>query len=219
MKLSRLFVLAGCILSFALPASQASATVVPPVVNYSGNFVDMTPTPLEIGQSGTITSTGAGFGNAVLSLITGSLPSNSMITFSYNFAGTLTSSFLTTSGGYSYVDGGVSHIGYTTATAPGGFGFSASFENASPVAPLALSSAQITGSNSASVIIKNLSAGALSYATAFMGTVLGSKNFTVAYNVSAVPIPAALPLFGLGLGALAFARSRARKKQKQELAA
>ncbi len=215
MKLSRILLVAGCVLGFALPSTQSSAAV----VNYSGNFVDMTPTPLEIGQSGTITSGGAGFGNAVLSLITGSLPANSMVTFTYSFAGTLTSNFLSTSGGYSYNDGGVSYQGYTTATAPGGFGFSASYENATPVAALALSSAQIDSTNSASVIIKNLSAGALSYVTAFMGTVTGSKNFTVAYNVSAVPVPAALPLFGLGLGALAAMRARSRKKEKQELAA
>lgn len=213
MKLSRTLLVAGCVLGFALSSTPSSAAV----VNYSGNFVDMTPTPLEVGQSGTITSTGAGFGNAVLSLITGSLPTNSMITFSYNFAGSLTSSFLSTSGGYSYNDGGVSYQGYTTATAPGGFGFSASYENATPVEALALSSAQIDSPNAATVIIKNLSGGALSYVTAFMGTVMGSKNFTVAYNVSAVPVPAALPLFGLGLGAIAFMRSRARKKQ--ELAA
>lgn len=212
MKFSHLFLIAGCVVGLGLSSTPSSAAVVS-TVDYSGNFIDMTPTPLAIGQTGTITSGGAGFGNAVLSLITGSLPSNSMVTFTYNFAGTLTSSFLTASGGYSYVDGSGSHMGYTTANAPGGFGFSASYDNATPVAPLALSTAQITGSNSASVIIKNLSAGALSYASAFMGTVMGSKNFTVAYSVSAVPVPAALPLFGLGLGALAFVRSRARRKQ------
>lgn len=209
MKPSRLLLLASCLLAVSIPATQANAAV----VDYTGNFVDMTPTPLEIGQSGTITGSGVGFGNLVLSLITGSLPSNSLITFSYNFAGTILSSSLTASGGYSYNDGGVSSIGYTTASAPGGFGYSVSYENFSPVAPLALSSAQIDSPNTATVIIQNLSAGSLSYATAFMGTILGSKNFTVAYNVSAVPIPAALPLFGLGLGVLAAMRARARRKQ------
>lgn len=215
MKLPRILFVVGCVLGVALPSAQSSAAV----VDYTGNFVDMTPTPLAIGQSGTITANGAGFGNAVMSLITGSLPANSMITFSYNFDGVLDSGYLTTSGGYSYTNGGVSYTGYTTATAPGGFGFSASYEDATPVAALALSSAQITSPSTATVIIKNLSAGALSYVSAFMGTVAkGAKSFTVAYNVSAVPVPAALPLFGLGLGALAW-RARSRKNKGKELVA
>lgn len=213
MTISRFFLLAFSVIGLAISATPASATV----VDYSGNFVDMTPTPLEIGQSGTITSTSPGFGSTVFSLITGSLPANSMVTFSYNFSGTILSGLLNASGGYSYIDGGVAHAGYTTASAPGGFGFSASFEDGTPVAPLALSSAQIDSTSTATVVIKNLSAGALSYASSLMASVFGSKNFTVAYNVSAVPVPAALPLFGLGLGAIA--AMRARRKNKEELAA
>lgn len=212
MKLSRALLVAGCLFGMAFTSNNASATV----IDFTGNFVDMTPSPLGIDQSGTIYSDGSGYGSAVLSQITGSLPANSMITFSYNFSGTLTSNFLTTSGGYSYSDGGVLYVGNTNATAPADFGFSASYEDSTPVTALALSSAQIDSAHTATVIIKNLSAGILNYVTAFMGTVTGNKHFTVAYNVSAVPVPAALPLFGLGLGALAAMRARSRKKAKSE---
>lgn len=207
MKLSRILLVAGLAFGLSFSATSASAAT----VDYTGNFVDMTPSPLAVGQSGEITSTGS-FGDLVLSLVTGSLPANSMVTFTYNFAGTLASGLLTTSAGYSYVDGGTSYNGYTTASSPA-FTYSVGYENAAPATALAVSSAQISGDNSATLIIKNLSAGVLTYANSFMGTVLGAKNFTVAYNVSAVPVPAALPLFGLGLGALAAMRMRARKKQ------
>lgn len=53
----------------------------------------------------------------------------------------------------------------------------------------------------------------------FLGTVAGSTAFDVSYVVSAVPVPAALPMFGLGLAALAGYRARKRaKKQKKAIA-
>jgi hypothetical protein len=207
MKNSKILMALAFVACLGLSSSPSAAAV----VNFNGNFVNMSPAPLEIGQTGTITSSG-GFGNAVLSFISGSLPSNSIATFTYNFVGNLNTSFLTSNAAYSYTDVGVNYKGFTTSSSPVGFDFAVGYQNNTPSVPLAIASSQITGSQSATVVIKNFSAGVLSYANAFLGTVTGSKNFTVAYNISAVPVPAALPLFGLGLGALGFVRARARKK-------
>lgn len=215
MKFSRFLLVAGLLTGLSFPVAQANATVVGPT-DYTGNFIDMTPTPLSVGQYGTITGSGS-FGNVVMSLITGSLPSNSMASFTYEFSGLMTSSYLTSTSGYSFMDGMTPNFGYTTAAdtsvAPGSFSYSISYVGATPSATaLAVSSAQIDTLQKATLVIKNLSGGALTFANTFIGTLLGSTNFTVAYNISAVPVPAALPLFGLGLSALGAMRLRARRK-------
>lgn len=67
----------------------------------------------------------------------------------------------------------------------------------------------------ATVVIKNLSAGSLFFETSFLQFfskyVGGTVN--VHYEVSAVPLPAALPLFGLGLAGMAGVRSRRKAKK------
>lgn len=211
MKMSRLLLAASMAFMVALPVSGAKAAT----VDYTGNFVNMSP--VSVGQSGTITG-GSTFGDIIMGLVTGSLPSNSMITFSYTTPGALTSGYLDTSAGYSYKDGGVNYTGYSHTDEPNGSDFSIGFENGSPSTALAVTSAQINNPSSVTVIIKNFSAGVVTYANAFMARVLGNPDFTIAYNVSAVPVPAALPLFGLGLGALAAMKSRSRRK-KQALTA
>ncbi len=178
-------------------------------VDYTGSFVNMEE--LSIGQSGTI-SGGNGFGNAVISQITGYLPSNSMITFSYNFSGTLRGGLLASGGSYSYDDGIDSYEGFTVAMSAGSVSFSGGTVNGAPSDALAFSSAQITGTNAATTVIENFSGDFLGIMSLFIGAATGSKAYIISYGVSEVPLPAALPMFGMGL--VVIAGLRARKKRK-----
>ncbi len=185
-------------------------------VDYNGPFVTM-GSPLQIGQEGTITGS-LKLGNTVLNTITGYLPENTMIEFTYTFKGKLTpATFLAGTGSYSYDVGGDYYEGMAGALANPEVSFSTGSVNGNPSAALAMVSAQITGLNTATVVIKNFSAGVLDFATLFFGTLKGSKKFEISYVVSAVPVPAALPMFGIGLMALTGYGARKKfKKQKHD---
>ena len=138
-------------------------------------------------------------GTIVSPQIEGSLPSNTMVTFTYNFGaallpGSSITALLQNDSGKTVFD---TNEGYTANN------------------PLLFVSAQFSGDNTAAtVILKNLSAdpaGAFSLVFGFLGE--NSAVTSVAYHVSAVPLPAALPLFGVGLGALAGFGIRRKRKE------
>lgn len=177
----------------------------------SGPFVDLGA--LSLGDSDTLSING-GFGNAVISQISGSLPDNSMVTFTYSFDGLLTAGTLGSGGSYTYTSGGNYYEGFAAALHTLGSP-ATSAEGGSvagvPSTALAFATAQIDSPMSATAIIKNFSAGAVDFMNLFVGIVQGSTNFEVSYVVSGVPVPAALPLFGLGFGALAYGSRRKKK--------
>jgi hypothetical protein len=208
MKIRRLLHLAGFALCGVFASSPASAVV----VDYSGFNINMGN--VAIGQTGTIDADH--LGNLIVNRITGTLPSNSMITFSYNFAGDIDWGALLSGVGYSYTDAGHNYAGYSIEIPPGPVSFSYGEVDGFPSTALAVASAQIDFSNNkASVIIKNFSSGVANYVSLFLGSVLRNQDLEIAYAVSAVPLPAALPMFALGLGALV--GLGARRKRKADL--
>lgn len=153
-------------------------------------------------------------GTNVVNQITGQLAQNSMVTFTYAFESALNPiSILSAGGNYSYNTSEGLNTGLTTALSSG-TAYSISQVQANTTSePLAFSSANIHADNmGATAVITNSSAGVLNILSLFLGTVGAAGNYTVSYSVSQVPLPAALPLFGLGLGALALSRKRKNKK-------
>ncbi len=214
MKLRKYFLTGILSLGMLMSANVASAAT----VDYSGFNINMGT--VEIGQTGTIDA--AHFGNVIVNKISGALPANSMITFTYDFAGDLLIGLLGTAAGYSYDEAGTSFGGLSFSMDPPGFSVSSGTEDGSSSTALAVASAQIDfGADTATVIIKNFSSGVANYLNVFAGLVNGNKDLQIAYNVSAVPVPAALPLFGAGIAALTGfgARRRKRKAQMDALAA
>ena len=170
------------------------------VVNYSGQTVDMGG--VSIGQTGTITSA---YGTSLfVNNIQGLLPSNSIITFTYNFGGDLLSGSLNAGSSYSFLLDGDSYNGGALDQAPGDIYYSFGSVNGTPSDSLVMASAQIdAGTDSGMTRITNTSGGVASYASVFTGLITGSGTLTIDYAVTAVPLPAALPLFGAGISALA----------------
>lgn len=148
-------------------------------------------------QSGTFfTTPGAGVG-----LIAGSLGNNSKITFSYTFSGSSPFSILGSSSGVSGspVFASANSNGFSVAT--GGV----------------FATANISGLNG-TTSITNVSGGNVDFTSIFVGLLHlfsnGSGGFVgkINYNVSAVPLPATLLMFGSAIAAMfAYSRSRQRK--------
>lgn len=61
-------------------------------------------------------------------------------------------------------------------------------------------------------IIKNLSAAAIGIQILFSSFVKGVGSYSYAWQTTTVPLPAALPLFGVGLASLAAVGARKKKK-------
>ncbi len=138
----------------------------------------------------------------------GSLESNSMVTFTYSFGGsfghTIEAGLLTASGEYG------SGTGY------GGASASSSGASILDASGLALVSADITN-GIGTATITNLSAGLLEFTNDFFGLIKRDDALYVSYEVSSVPLPAALPMFGLALIALRrFFAKKKKKKSKEE---
>ena len=160
---------------------------------------------MTIGQSGTYNFDGLqyfGDGNVAYEVAT-KIPENSMITFTYNSTG-----FIPGEGkGFIYVYDPVGNQAYSTAPIePGGL---TSVESSTAYA---YASAQFVNGNSneGNFIIKNLTTNSINVLSYFqqlysMGSTAG---VTINYEVSAVPLPAALPMFGMGLLAVAGLRRR-----------
>lgn len=211
MKL-RTFVAAA---AFAVAASSANATV----VNFSGSSVNMGT--VEIGQTGTITDlyqtlftlppNVVGGGN-----VFGFLPSNAKIVFSYTFTG-LKDGVLLDYSSYNYNSGGDVYAGSATGHSQDGNAASGTI-NGIASAPLVFANANLTvvdpGTSTGTTTIINTSGAFAQFESLFFGLLslspLGVGSAT--YAVSAVPLPAALPMFAAALACL-FGFSRARRKK------
>ncbi|MFK7839549.1 MAG: hypothetical protein AB8B83_04395 [Bdellovibrionales bacterium] len=204
MKLLKLAIF-GLFLSVALQTSNTAQAALSPFT-YTGNNVLMNP--VVAGETGTIGNIG-NIGRTIISQISGTLPANSLITFTYNFSGDLDFGYLSSTGGYNFTDGGSAFTGFATGNNATGSN-AAGFVNGSPSTALAVASAQVDfTNNTATAVIQNNSSGAVDYLNLFVGLVTGSRDLVVSYNVSAVPVPAALPLFGGAiLGLMGFSHRR-----------
>lgn len=210
MHIKKILTVGAVALAMAFGSNGAEAAY-----DYTGSSVDMGT--VSVGDTGTIGNIG-NFGPLVASNISGSLPSNSMITFTYSFSGNVATGVLGAFGDYDYNTGTDSFSGYASSSNLFGSN-SAGIKNGSASTPLAVASAQIDYSNNtATAVIKNISSGTVDYLNMFVGFISGNKNLEVSYSVSAVPLPAALPLFLAGLAAL-MGFSHRRKKQEVAVAA
>jgi hypothetical protein len=196
--------LAAIVLS-VFTSSAADAAVVnfgSPITGGGENIGNVGLVPSS--QSGTFfTSPGAGFG-----LISGSLSSNSKITFSYTFSSANPFEILAASGGTS---------GTTNFASASSTGFSTSTGSV-------LASANISGVNG-TTSVTNISGGVLSFSSIFIGFLNlvsnGAGGFIgkINYNVSAVPLPASVLMFGAAIvGMFAFAQFSRQRKATSSLA-
>jgi hypothetical protein len=135
---------------------------------------------------------------------TGAIPSFSRITFSYTFVPSLDTANLKSQ--ISYTESGA--VTYFYATNSDGFSYVASFVGPIPVGydtdPGELQIVASADSNSGRTVMTNLSAGLANFSSYLLGALPNGISLTnVHWVVEAVPLPAALPLFGLGLAGLA----------------
>lgn len=164
---------------------------------------------LSIGASGEFNNSetnGAIPGQTVYGYAVGTIPSNSYITFTYYFSPSIPmSGSLQSLGAFSETNGVYT---YTYTSTSGGLnglltsvsGFPISFANVDPsLMPVQATADLSTGTTR----VTNLAAAEASFSTYFFGLMEGYSLDKVRYAVSAVPLPAALPLFGLGLIGLA----------------
>ena len=181
-------------LCFGLSAGKASAA-------YSEDLGTVVS-----GAVGGFTFSGGGItGLWVDGEIFGNLPPLTMIEFTYNSTGPFLFQTLTSSSQY---NGGLE---YSFENAPSGAA-------GSSAGSLVITSAQIISSQDATGIIKNLSSEIADFQSVFAGFFSGlGEQINIEYSVSAVPVPAALPLFVMGLGGLVFGARRKKKAQADSL--
>ena len=194
MKPCRLLLIAVVVLCFGLSAGKASAA-------YSEDLGTVVP-----GAAGSFTFSGGGVtGLWVAGDVFGKLPPLSMVEFTYNSTGPFLFQTLTSAGQY---NGGLE---YSFENVPSGAA-------GSSAGSLVITSAQILSSQEATGIIKNLSSEIADFQSVFAGFFFGAgKQLNIEYSVSAVPVPAALPLFVMGLGGLVFGARRKKKAQVDSL--
>ena len=193
MKLSSL--IAGTALLLFSSFSAASADE----VNYSGSSVNMGQA--SVGQFGTISNIYDALfllpPNVVGSGETfGFLPHNAKITFSYTLDGLVDGQLQ----GYSTYDhhiGGDHYQGSALADSDGTYSSSGSI-NGSPSASLVMSTANLNlgDPSTGTVTITNTSGAFAAFQSLFFGVLNAANNSgSINYAVSAVPLPAALPMF------------------------
>lgn len=141
--------------------------------------------------------------NYVSETLSGSLAKNSILTITYTLTDALQTSvtasafklFSWLSYGSDYDDGsGIDHSSNGTNN------------------PLLTTVANVIDPNHGSVVISNLTAKKVGFVSLIVSHLYGdSSSIITSYEVTSVPLPAALPLFGLGIAALAGARVRRKK--------
>ncbi len=190
-----------------LGASSAQASI----VNYDGQNIAMGI--LYAGQSGSIThnfsSTNiphSGGLHFVSSLDGGRLSGMTSISFTYTLP-LLTTGTSRAAGLYSYSDGVDTLSGFSNANS-NGVSNVVGLINGSPALALVLATANL-GNNTARTTITNYGTGNAVFESIFTGFLRGAPGVT--YAVSAVPLPAALPMFAaLMAGMYGFAARRRR---------
>ncbi len=189
------------------------------VVDFSGSNVNMGT--VDYGQSGTITDIYAALFSLPPNVVGqgeayGFLPANSKITFTYTLTG-LHQGSLQSYGSYSYIDGGLLYDGSTLSDTAGPVNVDVGTIDGSPSLPLVLSTANLTvvdpGTSTGTTTITNNSNSFAQFQTMFLGILQGLPPGVgiIHYNVSAIPLPAALPMFGALLASM-FGFARFRRK-------
>lgn len=207
------FSFAGIALAAALVSTSASADE----VNFSGSSVNMGT--VAVGQYGTISNiyqtlftlppNVIGSGDAY-----GFLPKNAKITFTYNIAG-LIDGKVQGYGSYNYNQAGNSYMGSAIADSTG-YSYHEGSINGGASTPLVTAAANLTYGNPSigTVVVTNTSDSLAQFQSLFFGILNGaslSSGF-INYVVSAVPLPAALPMFGAMLASV-FGVARFRRKR------
>ncbi len=203
--------LQGAVFSFLLIAAATGATRAA-TVDFTGNNYNMGL--VADGQTGVIKTTSFPLYN----FVTGLLPSETQITFSYAFRGGVgqkgklgaLATYL--DDGYRYTIGSDGSKIKTNLLK----GVIANVSGAD--LPVTIATDFYVDPNDkkksyGTITIVNMSAVTANFASFFKSFIPFKKgHIEVTYAVSAVPLPAALPLFGIGLAGLAgFARSRKRR--------
>lgn len=193
------------------------------IISYTGthtigdihNQIDMGHT--HIGQSGTLNNwfftlpSGQSTGQQ-----TGYIPAMSSITFTFTYNASTTSIYGYMDGAYNFSDGPNNYSGWAyadTVIIDGNIGTINGIST--PGTALVLATANLTGTTITSTFINNSSVDAIFnlFQVAFLngGTAKGSYNVA---SLSAVPLPAALPMFAsLLMGMFGFSRFKNRKTQ------
>ncbi len=155
-----------------------------------------------------------------ISQLSALLPSHSAITFTYNFDANLLGGVLGAGGYYDYIEGdeflkmaavgGDHHQGFASALSNTPLNFAASSVNGMQLdTALAYASADLDiKGNTATATIINSSGGLLDITSVLFAYLGSNKKYTISYNVTETPLPAALPMFALGLCAVAGIRKR-----------
>ena len=204
-------ILAGAAIAMAgfVGADSANATV----INFSGATVDMGT--LVVGQTGTITDPVPGSSVGPYSYQSlydyGFLSSDAKVNFTYNYSD-LVGGSIAEFASYSYSVGGDTYAGNASGVSPGSNSASGTV-NGVGSAPLVFASANLTATPTTGTgVITNVSARSSAFQSAFNGLFSGTGRLvSITYSVSAVPLPATLPMFGaalIGLAGFAFYRNR-----------
>ncbi len=207
-------VLASLILSLASPA-QAS------IIDFPDGGFDINMGTVQAGQHGRITSEGDFSNFDTLILMEGDMPTNTKITFSYTSnvpfdvinAGwpEFMSTCIRAEGKYSGRIGNVEYYGEARHT--NDYNDANSDTQIVDSRALVFAAANFTDSQHAVMEIVNKSP----LTAHFQSIILqyGRNSGLITYNVSAVPLPAALPLFGAGLlGLVGIRKSRKGRKSR-----
>lgn len=204
--------IASAFLAIATFATDAKAIE----VNFDGASVNMSN--VQVGQFGTITNiyetlftippNEAGSGEAY-----GFLPSNTQITLNYTLNG-LVDGTIQGYGSYNYNAGGNSFFGSALADSDGTSNSEGTINGIASL-PLVATTADLAlgDPTTGTITITNTSGSFASFQALFFGVLalIPPSSGSISYAVSAVPLPAALPLFGAMIAGL-FGFARARRK-------
>lgn len=210
---SHLAYLTVAFLAFAPATASAS------VVDYIHVGTNLNMGTLVAGQTGSISYTAPG---AALHITQGLLAANTSIVFSYSFSGKLRNyASSLTAAGYNYTMGGNHYLGLATSvenTPPVAFlngETSHSWVNGSASTALLFATANLTkGEKTGSLTITNKSLGIASFINTLTLLFSNPSIHALTYAVtplSAVPLPATLPMFASLLAGL-FGMRRFRRK-------
>ncbi len=171
---------------------------------------------LSLGQSGATNIVNVGGSASVVhDFADGFIPANSMITFTYYFAGISNKGpyNLTADGAYDYILGDA-YAGWVHKNAHGGDDWKATINGSGSPIQLVFATADLADDlTGGTITFKNLSKGLMWFNTAFLGKIMNGYS-VASWKVSAIPIPATLPLFGAGLlGLVGLGRFRKSRKE------
>jgi hypothetical protein len=207
---------AGAVIAFTATISASSVQAL--VVDYSGSNVNMGT--VVAGQSGAITNnfSGFSFGGGVLGSNNayGFLPTNTQITFSYSFSPATAGGNLMGYGSYDYIQSSVHYNGSSNSETSTGT-TTVGYTNGIASSPLVFATANLS-SLSGTTTITNLSSGIAQFQSLFYGLLSSTNGISsLTYNVSSVPLPAALPMFGALIASM-FGFRHFRKQREGALA-